>query len=219
MTEQEWLTASDPQRMSLFAFIHNGNNGRESGRRKLRLYACAHCRFRWAKLIEKWADGFAQKDEVADALAQSVAARREIRPRGAASDEIVAAQRAVDVLGPSMESFVGIFRFDLSIFPEELVFSPEETYLVKVLRCLFGNPFRPISFDPAWLTSNARSVAEAIDADRQMPSGTFDNQRMGVLADALEEAGCNSGDILDHCRNGGHHFRGCWVVDRLLGKE
>ncbi|HEY7425078.1 MAG TPA: hypothetical protein VH682_12680 [Gemmataceae bacterium] len=40
-----------------------------------------------------------------------------------------------------------------------------------------------------------------------------------ILADALEEAGCTNQDILDHCRSGGEHVRGCWVVDALLGKS
>jgi hypothetical protein len=34
-----------------------------------------------------------------------------------------------------------------------------------------------------------------------------------ILADALEEAGCNDPDILAHCRQPGEHVRGCWVVD------
>ena len=40
-----------------------------------------------------------------------------------------------------------------------------------------------------------------------------------LLADALEDAGCTEPDILSHCRGGGEHVRGCWVVDLLLGKE
>jgi hypothetical protein len=43
--------------------------------------------------------------------------------------------------------------------------------------------------------------------------------RLPLLADALEEAGCADADILAHCRSGGGHLRGCWVVDLLLGKE
>ena len=42
--------------------------------------------------------------------------------------------------------------------------------------------------------------------------------RLPILADALEDAGCDNADILAHCRNGGEHVRGCWVVDLLLGK-
>lgn len=46
-----------------------------------------------------------------------------------------------------------------------------------------------------------------------------DFSSMPILADALEEAGYTSADILDHCRGPGPHVRGCWVVDLLLEKE
>jgi hypothetical protein len=42
---------------------------------------------------------------------------------------------------------------------------------------------------------------------------------MPVLADALEEAGCQDADILVHLRGPEPHVRGCWVVDLLLGKH
>jgi hypothetical protein len=42
---------------------------------------------------------------------------------------------------------------------------------------------------------------------------------MPILADALQDAGCENADILTHCRGDGSHVRGCWVVDLLLGKE
>ena len=42
---------------------------------------------------------------------------------------------------------------------------------------------------------------------------------MPILADALEEAGCDSANILAHCREPGVHVRGCWVVDLVLGKS
>ena len=43
--------------------------------------------------------------------------------------------------------------------------------------------------------------------------------RLPLLADALEDAGCADADILSHCRTPGEHVRGCWVVDLLLGKS
>jgi hypothetical protein len=84
-----------------------------------------------------------------------------------------------------------------------------------LLRDIFGNPFRPLAINPAWLAWNDGTVpriAQAIYDER-----AFD--RMPVLADALEDAGCTEPYILDHCRQPGEHVRGCWVVDLLLGKE
>ena len=78
-----------------------------------------------------------------------------------------------------------------------------------LLRCIFGNPFRPVVFDPSWLTETAVTLATGIYADR-----AFD--RLPILADALEEAGCDHPDVLTHCRQPGPHARGCWVVDGVL---
>jgi hypothetical protein len=87
------------------------------------------------------------------------------------------------------------------------------------VRDIFRNPFRPATFDSTWRTPNVTDLAAAIYEERQLPSGLFDKQRLGVLADALEDAGCDNVDILDHLRGGGEHVRGCWVVDLILGKE
>jgi hypothetical protein len=46
-----------------------------------------------------------------------------------------------------------------------------------------------------------------------------DFSNMGVLADALLDAGCADEDLLAHCRNGGDHVRGCWAVDAVLGRS
>jgi hypothetical protein len=84
-----------------------------------------------------------------------------------------------------------------------------------LLRDLCGNPFRPVSLDPAilkWKDSTIVRLAQGIYAER-----AFD--RLPILADALEEAGCTNADILAHCRRPGAHVRGCWAVDLLLGKE
>jgi len=88
----------------------------------------------------------------------------------------------------------------------------EEGPYVHLLRCIAGNPFRPVAFDPNWRTETVVSLASAIYAER-----AFD--RLPILADALEEAGCDHADILSHCRGPGPHARGCWVVDLVLGKE
>jgi hypothetical protein len=66
--------------------------------------------------------------------------------------------------------------------------------------------------DPSWLTSTIVFLAQAIYDDR-----AFD--RLPILADALEDAGCTNADILEHCRQPGEHGRGCWVVNLLTGRE
>jgi hypothetical protein len=38
-------------------------------------------------------------------------------------------------------------------------------------------------------------------------------------ADAQEQAECTNADLLNHRRQPGVHFRACWVLDWLLGKE
>jgi len=80
-----------------------------------------------------------------------------------------------------------------------------------LVRCVFGNPFRPPALDSNWLTSDVAALATGIYADR-----AFD--RMPILADALQDAGCDNDDVLRHCRSSGAHGRGCWVIDALLGK-
>jgi hypothetical protein len=81
-----------------------------------------------------------------------------------------------------------------------------------LLRDVVGNPFRCASVGSSFVTANVLSIARAIYADR-----AFD--RLPILADALEDAGCDQADILEHCRGPGPHVRGCWVVDLVLGKE
>jgi hypothetical protein len=91
--------------------------------------------------------------------------------------------------------------------------APEEFAAQAFLvRDIFGNPFRLLTVDSAWLTPTVVSLAHAIYDDR-----AFD--RMPIVADALEDAGCTHLDILAHCRGSGPHARGCFVVDLLLKKE
>ncbi len=81
------------------------------------------------------------------------------------------------------------------------------------LRDIFGNPFRPVSFSPEWCTSDVVSIAQTMYDSR-------DFSPMPILADALQDAGCEREDILAHCRDAnGTHVRGCWVVDLVLGKS
>ncbi len=79
-------------------------------------------------------------------------------------------------------------------------------------RDVTGNPFRPVAFDPAWRTSTALVIAQGIYDDRAF-------NRLPILADALQDAGCENCDILSHLRGEGPHVKGCWALDLVLGKE
>ncbi len=70
-----------------------------------------------------------------------------------------------------------------------------------------------------WRTGNGRAVAALAQAaydERSMPSGELDRHRLGILADALEDAGCANNEILAHLHSPGPHVRGCWVVDLIV---
>jgi hypothetical protein len=104
--------------------------------------------------------------------------------------------------------FLRPFQWPLPV-PSSL--SVEGTAQAAMLRCVFGPcRFRPVSTDPAWLTQTATGLAESIYEER-----AFD--RLPILADALEYAGCTQQDILVHFRRGGEHHRGCWPLDMILG--
>jgi hypothetical protein len=86
---------------------------------------------------------------------------------------------------------------------------------VALLRCVFGDPFRPVAVRRSWLAWNGRTViklAAAIYEERRFAD-------LPILADALEDAGCADAAILAHCRGGGEHVRGCWAVDLLTGRQ
>jgi hypothetical protein len=84
---------------------------------------------------------------------------------------------------------------------------------VALLRDIFGNRFRSVAIPRKWQTDTAITLA------RQM----YDSRDFGampILADALQDAGCDDEAILSHCRDPNQvHVRGCWVVDLVLGKQ
>jgi hypothetical protein len=107
-----------------------------------------------------------------------------------------------------------IAPFDVDIPPDEWETAIKEAVRrtqTQRLRDIFGNPFRPVTFDPSWQTSTVVALAKQMYESR-------DFSPMPILADALQDAGCDHADILDHCRGPGPHVRGCWVVDLVLGK-
>jgi hypothetical protein len=91
-----------------------------------------------------------------------------------------------------------------------------------LLRDILGNPpFRSVVLDPAWLAwkdSTIPKMAQVVYEDRDLPSGHLDNHRLAVLADALEDAGCDNASLTGHLRSEGPHARGCHVLDAILGR-
>ncbi|MFO0928110.1 MAG: hypothetical protein U0736_13915 [Gemmataceae bacterium] len=83
-----------------------------------------------------------------------------------------------------------------------------------LLREIIGNPFRPGWLSAEWLRWNDEIVARL--AAEIFQTGRYDE--LPVLADALEDAGCDCRDLLDHLRRPGGHVHGCWALDLLLGR-
>lgn len=120
----------------------------------------------------------------------------------------------MDTYGPKgfSTALCAVYTIDIATGSRAAV-EGEEAAQRSLLRCIAGpEPNRSVVIDDSWLSSNVVLVASAIYQER-----AFD--RLSILADALEDAGCNNVDILNHCRQPGEHVRGCWVVDLLLAKE
>jgi hypothetical protein len=192
-----------------------------AGRRKLRLAGCGCCRVFWQlfrtkrnraaiELAERYADGLVRKP---DALAASRAARwgewvwsradrRATRAARAVLESAIwtAARAGEFLLSPALDSRRGC--------PVE----EARRRAANVFRDLFGNPFRPPRLEAAWRTRLAVDLARGIYDDRAP-------DRLPILADALEEAGCDDMQLLEHCRGDAVHVRGCWVVDWILERK
>jgi hypothetical protein len=93
----------------------------------------------------------------------------------------------------------------------------EDREQVRLLREVLGNPFRPITFDASWRTPTVVMLAEAADDSCLLPCDELEQDRLAVLADALEDAGCSNTDVLSHLRGPGPHSPGCWALDLCLG--
>jgi hypothetical protein len=203
--EITWLACTDPDAMLHFL------RGRVS-ERKLRLFACACIRRIWpllpdgrcrraVEVIERCADGLAGRAELQAALADAESV--EAASTGAARTAV----RAV-VTAWSTAEHARSAAAQASHDP-----AGERRRQADLLRDLVGNPFRPAPVKLAWLEHRGGRVA-------QIARTIYDGRRFAdlpVLADALEESGCTDAAILAHCRSGGDHALGCWVLDSLLG--
>jgi hypothetical protein len=208
MTEAEWLACGDPKR------ILEWLRGKTSDR-KLRLFACGCCRLGWdrikvarikelVEIAERYADEPASEQDWLDAFHSTY-------PVFFTSN----------VVWPfTWEAVSRVSEGWLKISSERARRRGAQHLVDTLAQCallfdLFGNPFQPWFVLTAWLRWNDGTIpklAQGIYEER-----AFD--RLPILADALEDAGCDDAELLAHCRGPGPHVRGCWVVDLLLGKS
>ncbi|MFO0845824.1 MAG: hypothetical protein U0797_26150 [Gemmataceae bacterium] len=220
MTEAEWRSSKEPAPLLTYLKEHASD-------RKVRLLACACCRLIWEHLpdlrsrqgievAERFADNLASPKDLAKAHNNALVAKGEAgwavywatstKPAGPIDNVFDAAVAAPARHATQKTNKVGTW---------EEVQAETIHQLANLVREVVGNPFRKPWLSPdllSWEGGLLVNLAQGIYHDR-----AFD--RIPYLGDALEEAGCDDREVLDHCRAGGPHFRGCWVLDLVLGKE
>ncbi|HYT92794.1 MAG TPA: hypothetical protein VEL76_29020 [Gemmataceae bacterium] len=127
--------------------------------------------------------------------------------------------RPCTVTRRSVPSALNSGQWEVRDLEQSMATGAERPIQAALIRCVFGNPFRPVSVDPAWLTPPVVHLAQAAYEQRTLPEGSLDTTLLTILADALEEAGCTNADILTHLRGPGPHVRGCWPIDLILRKK
>ena len=235
MTEQEWLAGTDPKAM--LGFLHS-----KTSDRKLRLFAAARCRLFGPDWNDWWPirEAVDAAEQFSDGLSPAGQLTRFHRPWEEFRREL--SSNTIDPHGGStvlLPDRLGLVLVQVVSSPEAgpaargVLYDDLESYFIgtwkdgpqerraecHLLREVFGNPFRPATISPAWRTPSVVSLAQATYDNRTLPTGTLEPSRRAVLADALEDAGCDQAGILNHLRGPGPHARGCWPVDLLLGKE
>ena len=203
MTRDEWETCSDPEAM--LAWL------REQGTlsdRKARLFAVSCCRRLWPLLKDR---GVREAVVVAEQLADRAATTPALQRAYLAQFEASVFSYAGNPLDVALYALHGnaqrASQLALSHAGDPETERSTHCRLLRDIVEPFHTPFNPALRIPA-----AIALATAIYDDK-----AFD--RLPILADALEEAGCTDAELLGHLRSPGPHARGCWVVDLLLGKE
>jgi hypothetical protein len=232
MTEVDWQAGTDPEAML------NYLAGKASAR-KLRLFACACVRRHWPRLRSATAARCREAVEAAERHADGESGAADLqraRERAeplllmpptfdafawaasvacAADDALEAARNARESL---RQQAVREAAYEVPPGQDEAEADAEASAYenqaqCELLREVFGNPFRPVSVDPAWLGWGNGSVAHL--AHLIYENGQYAD--LPYLADALEDAGCTEEGLLRHLREDGGHVRGCWALDAVLG--
>jgi hypothetical protein len=225
MREEEWRSGD----LATLEFqLLTGDEAVPVSDRKLRLWAAACCRLCWELLNDRrsrdaveGAERFADARLSAAELAALSRASREAYQTISNFDQAVrpfrhAALAADNTASPVRGPVLGTPHHARSALVTAGPASEETAYteVRALLHDVFGNPFRPTVISAAWLAWDGGTVlkfAQAVYEER-----AFD--RLPILADALEEAGCTDAELLGHLRGPGPHVRGCWALDVLLGR-
>jgi hypothetical protein len=215
--EADWLTRESPHLLSRFDQVTHAS------RRKRQLFACACC----GLVCDGFPDLGSRADlELAEGVAEGV-----IRGMGFATAYQKAWSAVVERLPDPRRILLqmGLGSAAKDPIPEQVVHYvvpkvrrgdqslnlARTSDVAALLRCIFGNPFRPEALEPDLRTWRSGLLPAA--ARRMLDSRDF--SAMPILADMLEEAGCVETSVLTHCRGPGRHAAGCFVLDGLLGLE
>jgi hypothetical protein len=230
VTEAEWLACTDP--VPMLKFLRG-----KAHERGLKFFTYHCCRLVWPTMAdersrravetaERFMVGMATDEQLAvarheaDVACDEAYTAESVRPSEAYSSEKYSESMGAAIAVRALvhgytQSLLVKVRGALAFHGEirdSVGFVLLNVEMSTALRDIFGNPFCPVTLDPAWRTSTVVALARGIYDDR-----AFD--RLPILADALQDAGCDSDDILNHCRDAAPHARGCWVVDHVLGKK
>jgi hypothetical protein len=211
MTEHEWRTSTSP--VALLAHLNADGYGRQvllyaSALRHLRPGLLTNELAPWVDLVERVLVG-AEPAKALDGLQEEaedwVSHYTDVGPAGARGFYSVLS----DAVYCTWTSAPTEYETDLPAAELE----PIRRRAAGFVRDIFGNPFRRVSFSPQWRTDTAVSLARQMYESR-------DFSAMPILADALQDAGCENEDVLNHCRAPhATHVRGCWVCDLVLAAE
>lgn len=220
ITEAKWSAAVGMEWLVLFTRTHTN-----ASKRKARLYGCACCRRIWDDIPEPWRavveilERFGDRQTTRTKVREVVSAAGSPQGHGAMAADWVA--RTVYFIGKMHDPGFQVAQLvadravpDRTANNEKWVeaWEAEKAMQCHFARDIFGNPFRPVSFATEWRTDTTVPLARQMYDSRDFTA-------MPILADALQDAGCENESILDHCRGPGPHVRGCWVVDLVLGKK
>jgi hypothetical protein len=197
--------------------------------RKRGLFACAYCRVLWplltdersrrgVEVAERYLDD--ELDELQWSAGREAAtdARSAIRTKPGDPDRVSAQIARAAAFAAERTAYLAAAEAieecaTVAVWAGIVPTLPDaRAAQAALLRDIVGSPFRPVRFEPAWRTGTGAALAQQMYDVREFGA-------MPILADAIQDAGCTSAEVLDHCRGPGPHVRGCWVVDFVLEKD